>query len=103
MSLARARLGAYEILAPIGAGGMGEVYRACDTKLGREVVLNVLPAERTILIGSPVPRRYLSEFCQSQVQVPFVHRNETVQTLPANLPNEPFAVRIRRGSWYGRS
>src|SRR5512141_1328922 len=37
------RLGAYEILAPIGAGGMGEVYRARDTKLNRDVAIKVLP------------------------------------------------------------
>ena len=39
------RVGPYEIMAPIGAGGMGEVYRATDTKLKRDVATKVLPED----------------------------------------------------------
>jgi eukaryotic-like serine/threonine-protein kinase len=48
------RLGPYEILSPIGAGGMGEVYRAKDTRLGRTVAVKVLPSQ---LSSSPESRQ----------------------------------------------
>lgn len=64
------RLGPYEILAPLGAGGMGEVYRARDTQLSRDVALKVLPA--AFLVDSERMARFQRE---AQVLASLDHPN----------------------------
>jgi serine/threonine protein kinase len=56
---AGSRLGAYEVLGLIGAGGMGEVYRARDTRLSREVAIKVLPAD--LVSDANRRRRFVQE------------------------------------------
>ncbi len=53
------RLGPYEIVAPLGAGGMGEVYRATDTRLRRSVAIKVLPQNK--IVDPDRRRRFLQE------------------------------------------
>jgi eukaryotic-like serine/threonine-protein kinase len=53
------KLGPYEIQSPLGAGGMGELYRALDTRLGRQVALKVLPA--TVLCEDISIKRFQRE------------------------------------------
>ena len=71
MSLsAGTKLGPYEIIAPLGAGGMGEVYRARDAKLGRDVAIKVLPA---VLAGDA---QYMARFeREAQVLASLNHPN----------------------------
>ena len=64
------KLGPYEIQSPLGAGGMGEVYRARDARLNRDVAIKILPASFSADPGSPaafragIPRRRRSESSQ---------------------------------------
>src|SRR6187551_1189489 len=53
------KLGPYEVVAPLGAGGMGEVYRAHDGRLGRDVAVKVLPAH--LMDNSEVRQRFERE------------------------------------------
>ena len=64
------RLGPYEILAPIGAGGMGEVYRARDTRLDRTVAVKVLPQH---LSASPEVRQRFEREAKTISQLSHPH------------------------------
>jgi serine/threonine-protein kinase len=59
MLTAGSKLGPYEILSPLGAGGMGEVYLAHDARLSRDVAIKVLPADRTL--DESARQRFLRE------------------------------------------
>ena len=74
MSLASGtKIGLYETLAPLGAGGMGEVYHAKDTRLDREVALKVLPE-----IFSKDPERMARFEREAQVLASLNHPNIAV-------------------------
>jgi len=64
------RIGPYQILMPLGSGGMGEVYRAKDTKLGREVALKLLPRGAT-----NVPEMHARFAHEAQVLASLNHPN----------------------------
>ncbi len=97
------RLGSYEILEPIGAGGMGEVYRARDTKLEREVAVKVLPA-----IFAEAPERLarferdaklLASLNHPNIAAIYgIERSNSILFLVLELvPGETLAERLQRG------
>src|SRR5262245_42743558 len=101
---AGARLGPYEIVSPVGAGGMGEVYRAKDTRLGRDVAVKVLPAHMS---SSPELRQRLEREARtiSQLQHPHIcmlhdvgHQNGTDYLVMEFLEGETLADRLGKGA-----
>jgi serine/threonine protein kinase len=64
---AGAKLGPYQILAPLGAGGMGEVFRARDTRVGRTVAVKVLPVA---IASDPVRLKPLLDAANVAVPAP---------------------------------
>src|ERR1043166_9406628 len=105
MSLtAGTRLGPYEILSAIGAGGMGEMYRAKDTRLDRIVAVKVLP---THLSGNPhLKQRFEREArAISSITHPNIcalydigHQNGTEYLVMEFLEGESLAKRLDRGA-----
>ncbi len=104
MSLAPGtRIGPYEILAPIGAGGMGEVYRARDTRLDRTVAIKVMSA---LMAGTPESRERFEREARaiSQLNHPNIctlydvgHQDGVSYLVLEYLEGETLAARIARG------
>ena len=97
------KLGPYEVLAPLGAGGMGEVYKARDTRLERTVAVKVLPAH---LSSSPDVRQRFEREARtiSQLSHPHIcalydvgHEGETEYLVMEYLEGETLAARLARG------
>ena len=104
MSLtAGTRLGPYEILAPLGAGGMGEVYKARDTRLERTVAIKVLPQH---LSASPEVRQRFEREAKTISQLSHPHictlydvgrEGETEYLVMEYLEGETLSNRLVKG------
>src|SRR6266571_9163185 len=97
------RLGPYEIVSPIGAGGMGEVYRARDTRLERTVAVKVLPQH---LSAAPEVRQRFEREAKTISQLSHPHicalydvgsHEGTEYLVMELLEGETLAVRLARG------
>ncbi len=97
------RLGPYEILGPLGSGGMGEVYRARDTRLGRAVALKTIPAP---IAHDPTRRARLEREAQALSAISHAHvcalydigEHDGLLFLVMELvEGEPLETRLRRG------
>ena len=82
------RLGPYEVLAPLGSGGMGEVYRARDTRLERDVALKVLPAEA---LGDERARARLVREARLASKLNYPHIC-TIHDVGEAVPSSPFVL-----------
>jgi Tol biopolymer transport system component/predicted Ser/Thr protein kinase len=97
------RLGPYEIASPIGAGGMGEVYRASDTRLSRDVAIKVLPAEfaRDAQLRARFEReaRAISSLNHPNICMLFDvgTQNDVEYLVMEYLDGEPLTERLARG------
>ncbi len=98
------RLGPYEIVAPLGAGGMGEVYRARDTRLGREVAVKVLPQH---LSANPELRARFEREAKTISALNHPHictlfdvgrEGETDFLVMELMEGEPLSARLARGA-----
>jgi len=97
------KLGPYEILGPLGAGGMGEVYRARDTRLGRDVAVKVLP---THLASSPELRQRFEREARAVSSLNHPHictlhdvgrEGDTDFLVMEHMEGETLAARLERG------
>src|SRR5512137_2089218 len=103
MLAAGTTLGPYKILAPLGAGGMGEVYRAHDSRLGRDVAIKVLPSH---LAATPEVRARFEREARtiSQLNHPHIctlhdvgYQDDTDYLVMELVEGETLAHRLEKG------